>query len=100
MYQRKELFCRMLCTGERKILFAFCYNTGLSFWNLVKILTNSYHFRVDPTAASGDKQETPLEIALGSPQHLELLHVLSKFMEMPDNVKHIQLAVLANSDVA
>jgi hypothetical protein len=27
-----------------------------------------------------------------------MLGILSKFMEMPDNAKHIQLAVLANSD--
>jgi len=55
---------------------------------------------VDPNASSDDKQETPLEIVLGSPQHLELLHLLSKFMEMPDKVKHVQLALLANSDEA
>ena len=61
-------------------------------------MTNSYHFRVDPTAASADKQETPLEIVLGSSERLELLDLLSKFMEMPDNAKHIQLALLANSD--
>ena len=41
---------------------------------------------------------TPLEIALGYSQRLEVLLILGKFMEMPDNVKHIQLAVLANRD--
>jgi len=55
-------------------------------------------YGVDPTATSDDRQETPLEIALGCSQHLEVLLILGKFMEMPDNVKHIQLAVLANSD--
>ena len=29
-----------------------------------------------------------------------MLGILSKFMEMPDNAKHVQLAVLANSDEA
>ena len=63
-----------------------------------QILQLSCLFRVDPTATSDDRQETPLEIALGCSQHLEVLLILGKFMEMPDNVKHIQLAVLANSD--
>ena len=26
-----------------------------------------------------------------------MLNILSKFMEMPDNARHVQLAVLANS---
>ena len=60
----------------------------------------SDHFRVDPTATSDDKQDTPLEIALGCHQHLDVVHILAKFMEVPDNVKHIQLAVLVNGDAA
>ena len=38
--------------------------------------------------------------APGSYQHLEVLHILAKFMEMPTYVKHIQLALLANSKEA
>ena len=63
-----------------------------------QILQLSCLFRVDPTATSDDRQETPLEIALGCSQHLEVLLILGKFMEMPNNAKHIQLAVLANRD--
>ena len=55
-------------------------------------------FRVDPTATSDDRQETPCEIALGGSHRLEVLLILGKFMEMPDDVKHVQLAVLLNRD--
>ena len=61
---------------------------------------NFYLFRVDPTAKSDVQPHTPLEIALECYQHLEVLHVLAKFMEMPDDVKHIQLALLVNSEEA
>ena len=60
---------------------------------------NFNHFRVDPTAISDVKQITPLDIALQL-EDLEVLHVLAKFMEMPDYVKLIQLALLVNSDKA
>ena len=45
-------------------------------------------------------QETPLEIVLESCECLERLHLLAEFMEMPDHVKLIQLALLVNSDKA
>ena len=103
MCLEKERCCRMRYRGTRKILFAFCWKTGLSIWlwfRLPILRFSSYHFRVDPTATSDDKQDTPLEIALGCHQHLEVLHILAKFMEVPDNVKHIQLAVLVNRNEA
>merc|ERR1719234_2289054 len=56
-------------------------------------------YGVDPTAISDVKQATPLDIALEL-EDLEVLHILSKFMEMPDYVKLIQLALLVNSDKA
>ena len=58
---------------------------------------NFYNFRVDPTAISDDKQISPLDIALEL-EDLEVLLILAKFMEMPDYVKLIQLALLVNSD--
>ena len=59
-----------------------------------------YHCRVDPTAVSGIKPETPLEIILESYECWEVLPILAEFMEMPDHVKLIQLALLINSDEA
>ena len=61
-----------------------------------------YHFRVDPTSVGVDRVEprTPLEIALENDQHLEVLRILAKFMEMPVNVRHTQLALLANNNEA
>ena len=103
MCLERERCCRMRYRGTRKILFAFCWKTGLSIWlwfRLPILRFSSYHFRVDPTATSDDKQDTPLEIALGCHQHLEVLHILAKFVEVPNNVKHIQLAVLANRNEA
>ena len=85
-------------TGTSRTLFAFCLNTGLSILHCLNY--HFYHFRVDPTATSDVNQKTPLEIALECHQHLEVLHVLAKFMEMPINVKHTQLALLANNDKA
>jgi len=62
--------------------------------DFVRILLD---YGVDPTAVSEVQPHTPMEIALECRQHLEVLHILAKFMQMPDNVKHIQLALLANS---
>jgi len=70
---------------------AICRNE----WDFVRILLE---YGVDPTATSDDRQETPCEIALGGSHRLEVLLILGKFMEMPDDVKHVQLAVLLNRD--
>ena len=64
-----------------------------------------YLSRVDPTANSEVQPRTPLEIALECHLHQSdntgaVLHVLANFMEMPEHVKHIQLALLVNSDEA
>ena len=59
--------------------------------------------RVNPTVNSEVQPRTPLEIALECQFHQldntgAVLHILAEFMEMPDYVKHIQLALFANSN--
>ena len=74
------------------------YGFAQYFAKLARI--HFHRLRVDPTAVSEVEPRTPLEIALELDQHLEMLHTLAKFMEMPVNMKHTQLALLANSTEA
>ena len=77
----------------------------LAMATTMNICRNQFQFqsRVDPTANSEVQPRTPLEITLECHFHQSdntgaVLHILAEFMEMPDHVKHIQLALFINSD--